>query len=165
MTENQLIDFIAGLPGVAAVTASEANGAPEVSWGDSFFFYDPEGDPAERRFPFATIVTKDYDGFDMASNLNRHGIYRLNLAVGRVRFGQLLGYPPAQHAAHEEDFDYRALDCVLPHPVYAAQAWVSILSPGDKTSALARSLIVEAHRRAAERHRRRRRRAGITDTP
>ena len=101
----------------------------------------------------------------MASNLNRHGIYRLNLAVGRVRFEQLVGYPPAQHAAHEEDFDYSALDCVLPHPAYATQAWVSILNPGDKTSALARSLIVEAHRRAAERHRPRRRRAGITDSP
>jgi hypothetical protein len=154
VTEGQLILSIAGLPGVVAVKASEAGGAPEVAWGDSFFFYDPEGDvPADRRLP---IVTKDYDGFDIASNLNRHGIYRLNLAVGRVRFGQLVGYPPAQHAAHEEDFDYRALDCVLPHPVYATQAWVSILNPGDKTSALARSLIVEAHSRAVERHRPRR---------
>ena len=157
MTEDQLIAFIAGLPGVATVKASEANGAPQVAWGDSFFFYDPEGDqPPEARLPFATIVTKDYDGFDMASDLNRHGIYRLNLAVGRVRFEELVGYPPAQHTAHQEDFDYRALDCVLPHPVYAVQAWVSILSPGDKTSALARSLIIEAHRRAAERHRPRR---------
>jgi hypothetical protein len=166
VTEDQLIHFIADLPGVVAVTASEANGAPKVAWGDSFFFYDPEGDvPAERRLPFATIVTQDYDGFDMASNLNRHGIYRLNLAVGRVRFEELVGYPPAHHAAHEEGFDYTALDCVLPHPVYAAQAYVSILNPGDKTSALARSLIVEAHRRAAEGHRRRRGRAGITDSP
>ncbi len=156
MTEDELIDFIAGLPGVAAVTASEADGAPEVAWGDSFFFYDPEDVPAERKFPFATIVTKDYDGFDMASNLNRHGIYRLNLGVGRFRFEELVGYPPAQHAAHEEDFDYSALDCVLPHPAYATQAWVSILNPGDKTSALARSLIVEAHSRAVERHRPRR---------
>jgi hypothetical protein len=166
VTEDQLIHFIADLPGVVTVMASEANGAPEVAWGDSFFFYDPEGDvPAERRLPFATIVTKDYDGFDMASNLNRHGIYRLNLAVGRVRFEELVGYPPAQHAAHEGDFDYTALDCVLPHPVYAAQAYVSILNPGDKTTALARSLVVEAHRRAAERHRPRRGRAGITDSP
>ena len=166
VTEDELIHFIAGLPGVVAVTASEATGAPQVAWGDSFFFYDPDGDqPADRRLPFATIVTQDYDGFDMASNLNRPGIYRLNLAVGRVRFGELVGYPPAQHPAQEEDFDYRTLDCLLPHPVYAAQAWVSILNPEDKTSALARSLIVESHRRAAEHHRQRRRRAGITDSP
>jgi hypothetical protein len=81
-----------GLPGVVAVTASEANDAPEVAWGDSFFFYDPEGDePADQRLPFATIVTQDYDGFDMASNLNRHGIYRLNLAVGQVALGSSSG--------------------------------------------------------------------------
>jgi hypothetical protein len=154
VTEDELIAFIAGLPGVVVVTASEANGAPEVAWGDSFFFYDPEGDqPPDRRLPFATIVIKDYDGFDTASNLNRPGVFRLNLSVGRVRFEELVGFPPAQHAAHEGDFDYSALDCVLPHPAYAVQAWVSILNPGDKTAGLARSLIVESHGRAAERHR------------
>ena len=58
MTEDELIDFIAGLPGVAAVTATEADGAPEVAWGDSFFFYDPEDVPAERKFPFATIAPR-----------------------------------------------------------------------------------------------------------
>jgi hypothetical protein len=42
-----------------------ASGAPEVAWGDSFFFYDPDGDaPTDRRMPFATIVTNDYDGND-----------------------------------------------------------------------------------------------------
>ena len=154
MTEDEFMHFVAGLPGVVTVVASEANGAPEVAWGDSFFFYDPEGDqPADRRLPFATIVTKDYDGFDTASNLNRDGVYRLNLAAGRVRFEELVGYPPAQHAAHEGDWDYRALDCVLPHPTYAVQGWVSILNPGDRTAELARSLILEAHERAAERHR------------
>jgi hypothetical protein len=156
MTEDELIAFIAGLPGVAVVTASEAGGAPEVAWGDSFFYYDPDDDEAARKMPFATIVTKDYDGFDMASDLNRPGVYRLNVGVGRVRFEELVGYPPAQHAAHQEDVDYRALDCVLPHPTYATQAWVSILNPDDVTATLARSLIVEAHGRAAERHRPRR---------
>jgi hypothetical protein len=157
VTEDELIVFIAALPGVAVVTASEANGAPEVAWGDSFFFYDPEGDqPPDRRLPFATIVIKDYDGFDTASNLNRPGVFRLNLSVGRVRFEDLVGYPPAQHAAHAENVDYRELDCVLPHPTYATQAWVSILNPGPRTAALARSLIVEAHERAQERHRPRR---------
>ena len=156
MTEDELIHFIADLPGVTVVTASEAGGAPKAAWGDSFFFYDPDGDEAARKFPFATIVTKDYDGFDMASNLNRQGIYRLNVGVGRIRFEELVGYSPAQHPSHEEDFDYTTLDCLLPHPAYAAQAWVSVLNPGDKTGGLARSLIVEAHGRAAQRHRPRR---------
>src|SRR5919201_1444819 len=81
MTEDDIIAFVTSLPGVVAVTAGEANGAPEVAWGDSFFFYDPDGKPSARRMPFATIVTKDYDGFDTASNLNRPGVFRLNIGV------------------------------------------------------------------------------------
>ena len=41
MTEAEIIEFTGGLPGVTVVTASEAGGAPEVAWGDSFFYYDP----------------------------------------------------------------------------------------------------------------------------
>jgi len=157
VTEDDIIRFVTGLAGVVAVTAAEANGAPEGSWGDSFFFYDPEGDaPADRRFPFATIVTKDYDGFDTASNLNRRGVFRLNIAVGRNKFQKLIGHPPAAHPDHHASFDYSAVDQVLPHPVYAVQAWVSILNPSETTSAQARSLLAEAHSRAVERHRPRR---------
>jgi hypothetical protein len=42
--EEDISHFVASLPGVVVVTASRANGAPEVAWGDSFFFYDPDGD-------------------------------------------------------------------------------------------------------------------------
>jgi len=156
MTEEEIIRFVAGLPGVAVVTASEANGAPAVAWGDSFFFYDPEGDtPADRRLPFATIVTQDYQGFDTASNLDRPGVFRLNVAVGRARFQELLDYPPDAHA-DQAGIDYTALDRVLPHPVYATQGWVSILNPGEATGEMARSLLVDAHARAADRQRPRR---------
>ncbi len=44
-------------------------------------------------------------------------------------------------------------DQLLPHPAYAAQAWVSILNPSETTSAQARSLLTEAHTRAGKRHR------------
>ena len=43
---------------MVGVTASSGNGVPEVSWGDSFFFYDPY-QTADRRHRFATIVTRD----------------------------------------------------------------------------------------------------------
>jgi hypothetical protein len=156
MTQDDIIAFVTNLPGVVAVTASEANGAPEVAWGDSFFFYDPDGDdPTNRRMPFATIVTKDYDGFDTASNLNRPGVFRLNIAVGRTAFEELLGYPPAAHAAQSARLDYTAIDKLIAHPVYAIQAWVAILNPGETTAALACSLLTDAHTRAVQRHRRR----------
>jgi Family of unknown function (DUF6194) len=153
VTEEEIIKFAAGLPGVEVMTASEADGAPEVAWGDSFIFYDPDRDiPPDRRFPFATIVTKDYDGFDKASKLNREGIFRLNMSVGRRQFEELIGYPPTKHADHAADFDYTVLDTVIPHPAYARQAWVSILNPGQRTSDQARILIMQARDRAAARH-------------
>ncbi|MEV1206071.1 DUF6194 family protein, partial [Microbispora rosea] len=31
------------------------NGAPRAAWGDTFFYYDPDDEPANRKMPFATI--------------------------------------------------------------------------------------------------------------
>jgi hypothetical protein len=154
VTEEEIIEFTGNLPGVDVLTASEGNGAPEVAWGHSFFYYDPDRNiAADKRFPFATIVTSDYPGFDEASKLDRDGVFRLNINVGRRRFEQLFGYPPARHAEHEAGFDYTAVDLVIPHPVYAKQAWASILNPGDVTGGQAKTLLTEAHARAATRHR------------
>jgi hypothetical protein len=154
VTEDEIIRFVAGLAGVEALTVTEESGAPEIAWGDSFFFYDPERNiPADNRLPFVTIVTKDYTGYDEASKLNRNGVFRLNIAVGRRTFEDLLGYPPAGHAAQHADIDYAALDTVIPHPLYATQGWVSILNPRERTAERARTLISGAHSRAAERHR------------
>lgn len=156
MTADEIIAFVSSLPGVATVTASEANGAPEAAWGDSFFFYDPDDDAASRRMPFATIVTQDYDGWDTASDLNRPGVFRLNIAVGRTAFEKLTGYPPGEHETRPVRLDYTALDRLIPHPAYAAQAWVSILNPGEATAGQARALLTDAHARAVRRHDRRR---------
>jgi hypothetical protein len=154
MTAEEIIRFVSGLSGVVVLTVSEADGAPEVAWGDSFFFYDPEGDtPANRRLPFATVVIKDYPGFDTASNLNRPGIFRLNIAAGRASFADAIGYPPEAHPEHHPRLDYSDVDQVIPHPVYASQAWISILNPGEATAARARSLLVGAYERAVQRHR------------
>ncbi|WP_345433175.1 DUF6194 family protein [Actinoallomurus vinaceus] len=160
MTQDDIVEFVAGLPGVAAETASEATGAPEIAWGDTFFYYDPDGDRPVERLPFATIVIKDYDGFDTASDLNRPGVFRLNIAVGRKKFEELVGHPPAAHADHRADFDYTVTDRLLPHPVYAAQGWICVLNPSDATADQARSLLSEAHAREAERLDRRRPKPG-----
>ena len=158
LTQDGIITFVTGLAGVVVTTASAASGAPEAAWGDSFFIYDPDGDvPAHRQRPFATLVTKDYDGFDTASNLNRPGVFRLNIAVGRTAFEELIGYPPRAHAAQSARFDYAAIDRLLPHPAYAAQAWVAILNPGETTAVMACSLLTDAHILAVQRHHRRQR--------
>jgi hypothetical protein len=103
MTANEILHLVARMPGAVAVTASEADRAPEPAWGDTFLFYAPEGDaPGNRRFPFATIVIKVSAGFDTASNLNRPGVFPLNIAVGRDKFRELIGYSPAAHTDIEQ---------------------------------------------------------------
>lgn len=150
MTESEIIRFMSGLPSTVVLTAGPGDGAPEVAWGDSFCYYEPDGEPpGGRRQPYATIVIKDYPGFDTASALDRPGVFRLSVAAGRAAFERLLGYPPAAHAEHHAGIDYTVLDRVLPHPVYAAQGWICVLNPGEQ----ARSLLADAHARAAARHR------------
>ncbi|MGI5230160.1 DUF6194 family protein [Actinoallomurus sp. CA-142502] len=150
-SQQEIIAFVTALPGVVAETAGEETGAPEIAWGDTFFFHDPDGDtPPDRRMPFATIVTKDYDGFDTASDLNRPGVFRLNIAVGRTAFEELFGHP-----ARSVDVDHTAVDTLMPHPVYAAQSWVAILNPGERTAEQARKLLTDAHARAVRAYQRR----------
>lgn len=155
MTEDEIIHFVAGLGQVDVMTASRESGAPEIAWGDSFFLYDPDGRARERSgfTPFATLVTKDYPGFDSDSDLDRPGVFRVNVAVGRALFEEVVGHTPAAHAEHREDFDFTGLDRLLPHPAYAAQGWVSVLNPGARTRERLRELLVLARERAAARHR------------
>ena len=131
-TEAEAVAAIAALPGVVAMTASRETGAPEVAWGDTFFFHDPEGD-GDRRFPFVTLVTKDYPGFDEASELNRPGVYRVNVHAGSDRFSKLLGFSPREFDRHRREFDYAGADRLVPHPVYGGQGWVSVVVPGPRT--------------------------------
>ena len=155
MTETEIIAFLSSLDGVVAMTATAEIGAPEAAWGDTFFYYDPEHSEANQRFLFATLVVSGYPGWDTSSQLDRDGIFRLNVAVGRAGYERLIGHPPAAHAGHSADYDYAELDVLLPHPVYAGQGWVSILNPGTRTAELAQRLLVEARNLARGRWRRR----------
>jgi Family of unknown function (DUF6194) len=86
VTESEIIELVAAMTGVVAVTASEANGAPQAAWGNTFFFYEPPGvESEERRLPFATLVQNDYGGRDALSELGRPGVFRLNIGVALIR--------------------------------------------------------------------------------
>lgn len=154
MLEEDVVAFVSALPGVELVTAGPDIGAPKMAWGNHFFYYDPQGLlPADRRMPFATVVTGDYPGFDTESRLDRDGVFRVNVAVGRQVFEELFGYLPAAHVEHPGAHDYAALDRFVPHPLYAAQGWIAVLNPGEVTAARTRDLLVDAHARAASRYR------------
>ena len=127
-----------------------------VGLGRHLLFYDPERNrPENQRLPFVTLVIHDYPGWDTASQLDRDGIFRVNIAIGRSGFERLLGYPPAQHEAHHDEFDYALTDVLISHPMYASQGWVSIVNPAAQTSMQLHQLLEEAHALAVRRHARR----------
>ena len=146
MDQDAIRHYVATtFPGVDVEIGSEEGGAPEVAWGDTFFIYDPDHSlEGARRFPFATIVTRDYGDFDNASNLDRPGVFRLNIGVSRQTYDSLFD----AGAGH----DFTALDRLMPHPVYGRNHWVSVLNPGEATFERLRPLLREAYDRAVERH-------------
>jgi hypothetical protein len=122
--------------------------------GDTFFMYDPDGDlPAERQFPFATIVTGDH--YDSVSKLDRPGAYRLNVGLTKATYAAWFGAAPTQRDADgvlDTGFDCAAVDTVMPHPIYASQHWVCVVNPGETTLETVRTLLAEAHGFAARRY-------------
>lgn len=121
--------------------------------GNHFFFFDP-GPPlgTDRRLPFATLVTTD--AYDRASNLDRPGVYRLNLGVKPDTYRRLFGAPPAatrEMNVVDTGHDYTRLGELMPHPVYAPLSWVCVLNPGPETFGAVRPLLEEAYRIAARR--------------
>ena len=115
--------------------------------GASFFSLD-----ADKHWPnFATIVWSDET--DLASDLMREGVFRLNMGVSRATFDRLVASVPEP--------DPRTLDRILPHPFYARQHWLSILSPSAATFAeVAVPLLADAHDRLAVERTRHARTAG-----
>lgn len=156
MNEESISRYISEtFSGVDVVVASRENGAPEAAWGDIFYIYDPQRNlPPNHRFPFATIVTKDYAGFDEASNLNRPGVFRLNIGVSKDRFRQIFRLAPTAPdtaATRDVNWDFTSLDLLMPHPVYAAQHWISILNPSEFKFAMLQPLLKEAYDIAVKR--------------
>jgi len=99
------------------------------------------------RLPFVTIATVDND-YDRVSNLDRDGVFRLNIGISKTTFDRLL--PGADHPPA----DYTSLDVFLPHPDYAKQHFVCILNPSADNTDAATQLILEAYSIAAARFRR-----------
>lgn len=107
MLARQILAFVGSLEGVAVLIASEEGGAPEVAWGDSFFYDVPVGEELNyQQQPFATLACSDYVGFDVESQLDRPGMFRVNIAVGRERYRHLLGHVAPDHQQHQSDYDY-----------------------------------------------------------
>ena len=110
--------------------------------GATFFSVDESNWPN-----FATVVWTDAFDVGNPSDLARTGVYRLNIGLARDSYQRVVG------SVREPDF--RAMDQLMPHPVYAKQHWVAILNPShDRLRETVMGLVAEAHDRlVAVRHR------------
>ncbi len=106
------------------------------------FFYNPDGSLPKGIY-FATI--KESDGpNDKASHLDREGIYRLSLGVGKKQYQQLFGDIPKRPVKGEIvalDFDFTTTGMLMPHPIYAWLGWVCINNPGSENLDLLKHLL------------------------
>jgi hypothetical protein len=136
---------------VSAYITTTFDGVEAVTVDDNiFYFYG-----SEHIFPFATLMTNDDN--DTASDLNRPGVFRLNVGVDKATFHDLLGSSPAPADDTATDtIDFTVLDQLLPHPVYGKMFWVCILNPSATTFANAiQPLLTESYNKAVARETRR----------
>jgi len=146
LTVAELAARITALPGVAEQVVDEASGLPESVLGSRFYFVG-----SGRTLPFATIVLRDVPGFDEESHLDRDGVWRLNVQLGRDRFETQFGYPPRRLADHRSAVDFAAADRVVPHPAYGAQGWCAVVCPSRRSLPQLMELLTHAAAKAAER--------------
>jgi Family of unknown function (DUF6194) len=121
------------------------------TYGECTFFYNLNG-KLPRGVYFVTI--KDGDGpNDKASNLNRDGVYRVNIGVGKEVYEALFGLKPARPkkgGVIEANIDFTQLNEFTPHPIYAWLYWVAILSPDETTKEQVIEYIDTAYNLAQE---------------
>jgi hypothetical protein len=132
MNQSEVEEFVAGLDNVQR----------EDNFGYVFYFV---GD--DHRLSFTTIANSDNE-FDSVSNLNREGVFRINIGVSKKTFDLLLT------DSSSKNIDYSVRNVFLPHPDYAKQHFICILNPSGENVDTTKQLIVEAHSIAANRLRR-----------
>lgn len=117
-----------------------------AAWGETSFFYNPNI-KLPRGIYFATIKEKDGQN-DRASNLDRDGVYRLNIGISKLTYRSIFGQQPSRPQAGgvvDTGHDFTALDQLIPHPVYGWMSWVSVLSPSAATFEASKPLLSEAY--------------------
>jgi len=142
MSLDQILSELRSYEGVLELAPEAGSNHPEISWGDYFFYYAPDGEVPRNRQPYATIITKNYPD-DTQSQLDGKERWRLNIHVGSQRFAALLGYPP--ESIQDRTVDFSQTDTFLPHPLYGANGWVSVVNPGPSTTSRTLTALHQAH--------------------
>jgi hypothetical protein len=144
MDMQQIIAKVTEFDGALVVAPEEGSAFPELSWGDAYFYYAPDGRMPERTQPYGTIITKDYPE-DTASGLDAPGRFRVNIHVGQDRANSLV----------TTETDPREADVFHRHPLYGDAGWVCVIDPVEETTDAVLALLREAHEAARSRAERR----------
>jgi hypothetical protein len=133
MNESSVIEYITKtFPGVET----------SENFGYTFFFYR-----SDRKLAFATLISSDYE-YDRISNLDRPGVFRLNIGISKQTFQSLFG----RGKVDLNNYDFTALDVIMPHPEYAQHHFICVLSPSEATFERIRTLLAEAYDIAVRRY-------------
>ncbi len=121
------------------------------SLGEMGVYYNP-GLVRDRGVYILTVKEQDSEQ-DKFSQLDREGVFRLNIGVPKQTQQKLFGsaaLPQETGNKAEVQYDYTALDTILPHPVYAWMGWICVLNPSEETFETLQPLIKEAYAFAVE---------------
>jgi len=124
------------------ITNTFENDETTVNLGYTFFFYRDD-----HMHAFATIASTGNE-YEKISNLDRPGVYRLNIGLRRETFQALFG----KGKIDLSPYDFTALDTIMPHPEYSSQHFICVLSPGEATFERIRPLLAEAYDVAMKRY-------------
>ena len=127
------------------ITSTFENVETTVNLGYAFFFYRDD-----HMHAFATIASTGNE-YEKISNLDRPGVYRLNIGVSRETFRELFGTKKIDVS----NYDFTALDTIMPHPEYSLQHFLCILSPSETTFERIRPMLAEAYEIAMRRYNKR----------
>lgn len=135
------------------------------SWGERGIFYNPS-ERLKRGVYVLTVKEKDGEN-DRGSMLDREDIFRVNVGLRKETFIRHFGSVPKRPAAGQIvdlDFDFAALDVVMPHPIYAWMGWVCVLNPSQKTFLEFETMILESYEYAKEKFSKRGRKTADSHT-
>jgi len=122
---------------------------PKASWGETSLFYNP-GKLLPNGVYFCTLKEKNGDN-DKASNLDRAGIFRLSIGIGKESYASLFGEKPKRPSKGciiDTGHDFTESNVLMPHPIYGWMSWVQILNPSEAMFIEILDLIEEAHTNA-----------------
>ncbi|WP_420573363.1 DUF6194 family protein [Kordia sp.] len=123
------------------------------NWGEIGLFYNPENKLSKGVY---LLTFKEKDGAnDKASNVDREGVFRLNLGISKETFIKMFGETPKRPKAGKTinmEYDFTELNTIIPHPVYGWMSWICVLNPSKKTFEKLMLLIEEGYNLAVKKY-------------